>query len=206
MRHLCSDSLPWLRVLFKPGKTCRFASLKSCLPCLPISPTWCPPLCLRENAMPPGPCSCYYSFCLEYCPFPSSILSLAKFSSKIQLPGICADPPGRESPSLVSQGTQHMVLAKTMKTSWLKMTECPLDVFLRVNLPIHSGEAHGRMDLRMRPSLLLDSHTELLETRASRRLEKGQVSPHKASLKHAFPLNRSKSSKGRRHYSQLQFH
>lgn len=58
----------------------------------------------------------------------------------------------------------------------------------------------------MRPSLLLDSHTELLETKGSIRLEKGQVSPHKASLKHTFPLNQGKSSKGKRHYSQLQFH
>lgn len=58
----------------------------------------------------------------------------------------------------------------------------------------------------MRPSLLLDSHTELLETKASRILKKGQVSPHKASLKHTFPLNQGKSSKGRRHYSLLQFH
>lgn len=109
--------------------------------------------------------------------FPAPFLAWLNFPPKSSFQESALTLRARRGPSLVSQGTQHVVLAKTTKTSSLKMIECPLDVSLRVNLPIHSGEAHGRMDLRMRPSLLLDSHTELLETRASRRLEKGQVSP-----------------------------
>lgn len=46
------------------------------------------------------PCSCScYSLCSECLTFPSSILSLAKISSKIQLPGSRPNPLGWERPS-----------------------------------------------------------------------------------------------------------
>lgn len=151
--------------------------------------------------------------CLAF--FPAPFLVWPKFPLKFSFQE--ADPTlwaGR-GPPLVSQGTQHSVLAesssncssvgfssspslgavwsplynqlpaRTLKTSQLKKTECPLDASLRIKLPSHPGGAPGRMDLRMRPRLLLACPTDLLEAQARRRIREGQgVTPQSPSETH----------------------
>lgn len=97
----------------------------------------------------------------------------------------------------------NQLLAKSLKMSWSKVKECPLDVSQRVKLSIHSGEAHGRVDLKMSLQSALGLSHRAPGNQGSRRVGKGQGVTHQAILKHTFPLNRGKTPNGRRHYSQL---
>lgn len=80
--------------------------------------------------------------------------------------------------------------SKTLKTSWLKRTECPLDIFLRLKLSGHSGEAYGRMDLGMCPQPTPGrSHRAPENEGLQRPPERSLSQPQGRFRTHHFPLN-----------------